>query len=139
MKRMYLLWVLLLGFGFVYQISTVNAQIVRDELTIKFKKKLYNGKTVEISESEIINDNGYQSCDAEEFERIEVSGKKSTVTVKVIDENGQIEYKQEKLVNGKTVFMKKFFKNKGMNKWNIQILKDGHLILECSYEIISCT
>jgi hypothetical protein len=139
MKRMYLLWVLLLGFGFVYQISTVNAQIVKDELTIKFKKKLYNGKTVEISESEIINDNGYQSCDAEEFERIEVSGKKSTVTVKVIDENGQIEYKQEKLVNGKTVFMKKFFKNKGMNKWNIQILKDGHLILECSYEIISCT
>jgi hypothetical protein len=139
MKRMYLLWVLLLGFGFVYQINTVNAQIVKDELTIKFKKKLYNGKTVEISESEIINDNGYQSCDAEEFERIEVSGKKSTVTVKVIDENGQIEYKQEKLVNGKTVFMKKFFKNKGMNKWNIQILKDGHLILECSYEIISCT
>ena len=139
MKRMYLLWVLLLGFGFVYQISTVNAQIVRDELTIKFKKKLYNGKTVEISESEIINDNGYQSCDAEEFERIEVSGKKSTVTVKVIDENGQIEYKQEKLVNGKTVFMKKFFKNKGMNKWIIQILKDGHLILECNYEIISCT
>jgi hypothetical protein len=139
MKRMYLLWVLLLGFGFVYQISTVNAQIVKDELTIKFKKKLYNGKTVEISESEIINDNGYQSCDAEEFERIEVSGKKSTVTVKVIDENGQIEYKQEKLVNGKTVFMKKFFKNKGMNKWIIQILKDGHLILECNYEIISCT
>jgi hypothetical protein len=78
MKRMYLLWVLLLGFGFVYQISTVNAQIVKDELTIKFKKKLYNGKTVEISESEIINDNGYQSCDAEEFERIEVSGKKYT-------------------------------------------------------------
>jgi hypothetical protein len=139
MKRMYLLWVLLLGFGFVYQISTVNAQLVKDELTIKFKKKLYNGKTVEISESEIINDNGYQSCDAEEFERIEVSGKKSTVTVKVIDENGQIEYKQEKLVNGKTVFMKKFFKNKGMNKWIIQILKDGHLILECNYEIISCT
>ncbi|MFZ4569344.1 MAG: hypothetical protein ACOYND_09940 [Bacteroidota bacterium] len=139
MKRMYLLWVLLLGFGFVYQISTVNAQIVRDELTIKFKKKLYNGKTVEISESEIINDNGYQSCDAEEFERIEVSGKQSTVTVKVIDENGQIEYNQEKLVNGKTIFMKKYFKNKGMNKWIIQILKDGHLILECSYEIISCT
>jgi hypothetical protein len=139
MKRTYLLWVLLLGFGFVYQISTVNAQIVRDELTIKFKKKIYPGKTVEISESDIINVNGYQSCDAEEFERIEVSGKKSTVTVKVIDENGQIEYKQEKLVNGKTVFMKKFFKNKGMNKWNIQILKDGHLILECSYEIISCT
>ena len=139
MKRMYLLWVLLLGFGFVYQISTVNAQIVKDELTIKFKKKLYNGKTVEISESEIINDNGYQSCDAEEFERIEVSGKQSTVTVKVIDENGQIEYNQEKLVNGKTIFMKKYFKNKGMNKWIIQILKDGHLILECSYEIISCT
>ena len=139
MKRMYLLWVLLLGFGFVYQISTVNAQIVKDELTIKFKKKLYNGKTVEISESEIINDNGYQSCDAEEFERIEVSGKKSSVTVKVIDENGQIEYNQEKLVNGKTIFMKKYFKNKGMNKWIIQILKDGHLILECNYEIISCT
>jgi hypothetical protein len=139
MKRMYLLWVLLLGFGFVYQISTVNAQIVRDELTIKFKKKIYPGKIVEISESEIINDNGYQSCDAEEFERIEVSGKKSTVTVKVIDENGQVEYNQDKQVNGKTIFMKKFFKNKGMNKWIIQILKDGHLILECSYEIISCT
>jgi hypothetical protein len=139
MKRMYLLWVLLLGFGFVYQISTVNAQIVKDELTIKFKKKLYNGKTVEISESEIINDNGYQSCDAEEFERIEVSGKKSTVTVKVIDENGQVEYNQDKQVNGKTIFMKKYFKNKGMNKWIIQILKDGHLILECNYEIISCT
>jgi hypothetical protein len=139
MKRMYLLWVLLLGFGFVYQISTVNAQIVRDELTIKFKKKLYNGKTVEISESEIINDNGYQSCDAEEFERIEVSGKKSSVTVKVIDENGQVDYSENKQVNGKTIFMKKYFKNKGMNKWIIQILKDGHLILECNYEIISCT
>ena len=77
MKRMYLRWVLLLGFGFVYQISILNAQIVRDELTIKFKKKIYPGKIVEISESEIINDNGYQSCDAEEFERIEISGKKN--------------------------------------------------------------
>ena len=139
MKRMYLRWVLLLGFGIVYQISILNAQIVRDDLTIKFIKKLYNGKTVEISESEIINDNGYQSCDAEEFERIEVSGKKSSVIVKVIDENGQVESIQDKQVNGKTVFMKKFFKNKGMGKWIIQILKDGHLILECSYEIISCT
>jgi len=139
MKRIAIRWVIILGFAFVYQISTLNAQIVRDELTIKFKKKIYTGKIVEISESEIVNDNGYQSCDAEEFERIEVSGKQSTVTVKVIDENGQIEYNQEKLVNGKTIFMKKYFKKKGMNKWIIQILKDGHLILECNYEIISCT
>jgi hypothetical protein len=139
MKRITIRWVLILGFAFVYQLSILNAQIVRDELTIKFKKKIYTGKIVEISESEIVNDNGYQSCDAEEFERIEVSGKQSTVTVKVIDENGQIEYNQEKLVNGKTIFMKKYFKNKGMNKWIIQILKDGHLMLECNYEIISCT
>lgn len=46
---------------------------------------------------------------------------------------------QDKQVNGKAVFMKKFFKNKGMGKWIIQILKDDHLILECNYEIISCT
>ena len=103
MKRIYLKWVLLLGFGFVYQISILNAQIVRDDLTIKFIKKLYNGKTVEISESEIINDNGYQSCDAEEFERNEVSGKKSSVIVKVIDENGQVESIQDKQVNGNSL------------------------------------
>lgn len=44
MKRMYLRWVLLLGFGFVYQISILNAQIVRDDLTIKFIKSFIMGK-----------------------------------------------------------------------------------------------
>ena len=45
MKRMYLKWVLLLGFGFVYQISILNAQIVRDDLTIKFIKIYIEGNT----------------------------------------------------------------------------------------------
>ena len=118
--------------------TSLNAQISKEGLKIKLFVDNDKGKSVEYKIDNTTTEVTLCSGVHDSFDRIEISGKKATITVVVRNNIGDIVYMNKGYyLENKATF--KPFEGHNMEDGSITILKDDKPIAEFSLRIISCT
>lgn len=148
MKHCLLLLCFITSLLFSANFCALNAQIVRDGIKIKVFTKFHKSstskpKSIELKESELLDESGIICCSPDEFDRIELSGNE-TVTVKVHEgfdeELGDVVFliKDFPLYRTKATF-KPLEGRDDMGWYTVFILKGDKILLQFKYRFMSCT
>ena len=118
--------------------NSAYAQMTKEGLKIRLFVNNDKGKSVEYKIDNTTTEATLCSGEHDSFDRIEISGKKATITVVVRNNIGDIVYMNKGYyLENKATF--KPFEGHNMEDGSITILKDDKPIAEFSLRIISCT
>jgi len=118
--------------------NSVSAQMTKEGLKIRLFVNNDKGKSVEYKIDNTTTMATLCSGEHDSFDRIEISGKKATITVVVRNNIGDIVYMNKGYyLENKATFRP--FEGHNVEDGSITILKDDKAIAEFSLRIISCT